>query len=62
MFIKVADRAFAPATMIMLRLLLAASLLLVVLAVQLGWRRTLDECGGPAGLVLGVSTARSRSR
>src|SRR2546430_16326898 len=43
MFIKVADRAFAPATMIMLRLALASSLLLVVLAAQRGWRVTLDD-------------------
>jgi drug/metabolite transporter (DMT)-like permease len=43
MFIKVADRAFEPATMIMFRLLIASSVLLLVLAVQRGWRRTLDE-------------------
>src|SRR5436305_4647728 len=56
MFIKVADRAFAPATMIMLRLALASSLLLVVLAAQRGWRVTLDDMRrlGWEGFGLGV--------
>jgi len=56
MFIKVADRAFAPATMIMLRLALAASLLLVVLAAQRGWRHTLTDMRrlGCEGFGLGV--------
>jgi drug/metabolite transporter (DMT)-like permease len=56
MFIKVADRAFAPATMIMLRLALAASLLLVVLAAQRGWRQTLADMRrlGWEGFGLGV--------
>ena len=36
MFIKVADRAFEPATMIMLRLFVAAALLVAVLAAQRG--------------------------
>ena len=43
MFIKVAGRAFEPAAMIMLRLVIASSLLLVVLAVQRGWHRTVGE-------------------
>ncbi|MGZ4280493.1 MAG: DMT family transporter [Gaiellaceae bacterium] len=56
MFIKVADRAFAPATMIMLRLALAASLLLVVLAAQRGWRATVADMRrlGWEGFGLGV--------
>jgi len=56
MFIKVADRAFAPATMIMLRLALAASLLLVVLAAPRGWRHTLTDMRrlGWEGFGLGV--------
>src|SRR5436305_14937456 len=56
MFIKVADRAFAPATMIMLRLALAASLLLVVLAAQRGWRAMLADMRrlGWEGFGLGV--------
>src|SRR5256886_7677338 len=56
MFIKVADRAFEPATMIMLRLLLAASLLLVVLAAQRGWSETVADMRrlGWEGFALGV--------
>ena len=56
MFIKVAGRAFEPATMIMLRLVIASSLLLVVLAVQRGWHRTLGEMRalGWEGFGLGV--------
>src|SRR5256886_13816250 len=56
MFIKVADRAFEPATMIMFRLLLAASLLLVVLAAQRGWGRTVADMRrlGWEGFALGV--------
>ncbi len=56
MFIKVADRAFAPATMIMLRLALAASLLLVVLFAQRGARATLADMRrlGWEGFGLGV--------
>src|SRR5213592_569405 len=59
MFIKVADRAFAPATMIMFRLLLAASLLLVVLAVQRGWSATVADMRGLGweGFALGVVNA-----
>jgi drug/metabolite transporter (DMT)-like permease len=57
MFIKVAGRAFEPATMMMLRLALAASLLLVVLAVQRGWHGTLGEMRalGWQGFALGVA-------
>jgi drug/metabolite transporter (DMT)-like permease len=56
MFIKVADRAFAPATMMMLRLALAASLLMVVLAAQRGWRATVRDFRrlGWEGFGLGV--------
>ena len=56
MFIKVADRAFEPAAMILIRLLLASLLLLVVLGIQRGWRRTLDEMRGLGweGFALGV--------
>jgi drug/metabolite transporter (DMT)-like permease len=46
MFIKVAGRAFQPTTMIMLRLLIASSLLLLVLALQRGWSTTLAEMRG----------------
>src|SRR5256714_6310664 len=56
MFIKVADRAFEPAAMIMLRLLLAASLLLVVLAAQRGWGETVADMRrlGWQGFALGI--------
>jgi drug/metabolite transporter (DMT)-like permease len=56
MFIKVAGRAFEPAAMILLRLVIASSLLLVVLAVQRGWHRTLGEMRalGWEGFALGV--------
>jgi drug/metabolite transporter (DMT)-like permease len=56
MFIKVADRAFEPATMIMLRLALASSLLLVVLAAQRGWHTTMRDMWrlGWEGFGLGV--------
>src|SRR5256885_14302418 len=56
MFIKVADRAFEPATMIMLRLALASSLLLVVLAAQRGWHATVRDMRrlGWEGFGLGV--------
>src|SRR5881398_118543 len=56
MFIKVADRAFEPTTMIMLRLLIASSLLLLVLAVQRSWSTTLAEMRGLGweGFALGV--------
>src|SRR5438874_11610274 len=59
MFIKVADRAFAPATMIMLRLALASSLLLVVLVAQRGRRQTVAEMRrlGWEGFALGVVNA-----
>jgi drug/metabolite transporter (DMT)-like permease len=56
MFIKVAGRAFEPATMIMLRLLIASSVLLAVLAVQRGWHQMLGEMRelGWEGFALGV--------
>ena len=56
LFIKVADRAFAPASMMMLRLALAASLLLVVLAAQRGFGGTVVEMRalGWQGFALGV--------
>src|SRR5437773_5995660 len=56
MFIKVADRAFEPAAMILLRLLLASLLLLVVLAFQRGWRTTFADIRGLGweGFALGV--------
>jgi drug/metabolite transporter (DMT)-like permease len=59
MFIKVADRAFEPTTMIMLRVFIAAALLLIVLAVQRGRRQTLAEMRrlGWEGFALGVVNA-----
>src|SRR5512132_1848918 len=56
MFIKVANRAFEPATMIMFRLVIAAALLLVVLAAQRGWRATFGDMRrlGWEGFGLGV--------
>jgi drug/metabolite transporter (DMT)-like permease len=56
MFIKVAGRAYEPAAMILLRLVLAASLLVVVLAFQRGWRTTMAEMRrlGWEGFALGV--------
>jgi drug/metabolite transporter (DMT)-like permease len=59
MFIKVADRAFEPATMIMLRLVIAAGLLVAVLAGQRGWGEMLAEMRrlGWEGFALGVVNA-----
>src|SRR5215210_2454224 len=56
MFIKVANRAFEPAPMILLRLVIASSLLLVVLAVQRGWAETVTDMRrlGWEGFALGV--------
>jgi drug/metabolite transporter (DMT)-like permease len=56
MFIKVANRAFEPATMMMLRLLVASLIIVTVLALQRGWRRTVDEMRalGWEGFALGV--------
>src|SRR4029453_17786028 len=56
MFIKVADRAYEPATMMMLRLLVAALIIVTVLAVQRGWDTTVAEMRalGWEGFVLGV--------
>jgi drug/metabolite transporter (DMT)-like permease len=57
MFIKVAGRAFEPAAMIMLRLLLASFVILVVLALQRGWRATATDMRalGWEGFALGVA-------
>jgi drug/metabolite transporter (DMT)-like permease len=59
MFIKVADRAFQPATIVLLRLAIAAALLLAVLGLQRGRRRTLAEMRrlGWEGFALGVVNA-----
>ena len=59
MFIKVADRAFAPTTMIMLRVLIAAVLLLVVLVAQRGWGPTIADMRrlGWEGFALGIVNA-----
>jgi drug/metabolite transporter (DMT)-like permease len=56
MFIKVAVRAFEPTTMILLRLVIAAAVILAVLALQRGWRTTVDEMRtlGWEGFGLGV--------
>jgi drug/metabolite transporter (DMT)-like permease len=56
MFIKVANRAFEPATMMMLRLLVASLIIVTVLALQRGWRRTVEEMRalGWEGFALGV--------
>src|SRR5438067_13520077 len=59
MFIKVAVRAFEPTTMIMLRLFIAAGLLLAVLVAQRGRRQTVAEMRrlGWEGFALGVVNA-----
>src|SRR3954451_18667574 len=56
MFIKVADRAYEPTTMIMFRLLVAGFTLLLVLVAQRGLRSTLAEVRtlGWEGFGLGV--------
>jgi drug/metabolite transporter (DMT)-like permease len=56
MFIKVAGRAFEPTTMIMLRLLIASSVIVAVLALQRGWTATRTEMQalGWEGFALGV--------
>jgi drug/metabolite transporter (DMT)-like permease len=56
MFIKVANRAFEPTTMIMLRLLIASLVILGVLAVQRGATQTVGELRalGWEGFALGV--------
>ncbi len=56
MFIKVAGRDFEPATMMLLRLVIAAALLLVVLAVQRGARASLEDMRrvGWQGFALGI--------
>ena len=57
MFIKVAGREFEPAAMMMLRLLVASLVILVVLALQRGWRATATEMRalGWEGFALGVA-------
>jgi drug/metabolite transporter (DMT)-like permease len=57
MFIKVAGRAFEPATMMMLRLLLASLIIVTVLAAQRGWGATVAEMRalGWEGFALGVA-------
>jgi drug/metabolite transporter (DMT)-like permease len=59
MFIKVAGRDFEPATMMMLRLAVASTILLVVLALQRGARAMLAEMRGVGweGFGLGVVNA-----
>jgi len=59
MFIKVAGRAFEPATMIMLRLFVAAVLLVIVLLAQRGGRETLADMRrlGWEGFALGIVNA-----
>jgi drug/metabolite transporter (DMT)-like permease len=56
MFIKVAGRAYEPAAMIMLRLLIAALIIVAVLALQRGGRATITEMRalGWEGFALGV--------
>jgi drug/metabolite transporter (DMT)-like permease len=57
MFIKVANRAFEPATMMMLRLLIASLIIVTVLAAQRGWGTTVAEMRGLGweGFALGVA-------
>ncbi len=59
MFIKVADRAYEPLTMIMLRVAIAGALLLLVLIAQRGWHGTLADMRriGWEGFALGVVNA-----
>jgi drug/metabolite transporter (DMT)-like permease len=56
MFIKVANRDFEPATMMLLRLVIAAALILAVLAAQRGWRASVGDMRrlGWEGYALGV--------
>ena len=56
MFIKVANRDFEPATMMLLRLAISAALLVVVLVAQRGWRETVEDLRrlGWEGFGLGV--------
>jgi drug/metabolite transporter (DMT)-like permease len=57
MFIKVANRAFEPATMMMLRLFIAALIIVTVLAAQRGWGGTVAEMRrlGWEGFALGIA-------
>src|SRR3954462_12763931 len=56
MFIKVANRAFEPAAMMLLRLVLASLIIVAVLAAQRGWRASVDDLRrlGWEGFALGV--------
>ncbi|MFL5925308.1 MAG: DMT family transporter [Gaiellaceae bacterium] len=56
MFIKVAVRSFEPTTMILIRLVVSAGLLLVVLVAQRGWGRTIADLRslGWEGFALGI--------
>jgi drug/metabolite transporter (DMT)-like permease len=56
LFIKVAVEEMEPATLMALRLLLAASVLVAVLVAQIGWQRAVAEvrATGKHGVVLGV--------
>src|SRR3954453_5603356 len=56
MFIKVANRAFEPAGMMLLRLVLASLIIVAVLAAQRGWRASVDDLRrlGWEGFALGV--------
>jgi drug/metabolite transporter (DMT)-like permease len=56
MFIKVANRDFEPATMMMVRLAIASAVILVVLAAQRGWRASVADLRrvGWEGFALGV--------
>src|SRR5690349_23300240 len=57
MFIKVAGREFEPAAMMMVRLLVASSLIVLVLVLQRGWTATAAEMRalGWEGFALGVA-------
>jgi len=57
MFIKVAGREFEPAAMMMVRLLIASSLIVLVLVLQRGWRSTAVEMRalGWEGFALGIA-------
>ncbi len=56
MFIKVAVRSFEPTTMILIRLVVSAGLLLAVLVAQRGWGRTVADLRGLGweGFLLGI--------
>ena len=56
MFIKVANRDFEPATMMMVRLAIASAVILIVLAAQRGWQASVADLRrvGWEGFALGV--------